>query len=219
MSRIKAMKEKKATLLTQMQFFCLDPQFRIFEEICNTHSLSNGGKFFDLWKMAVLATYGQIWLENEYLDPMKNKYNVQKSNLFEFRQSYIDTKQKLLNKISKTPKLSDIDILCYAYFASGDANIILHVFKAGGNDQIKMDVREAIIDSYIQFMDEYRKKISNIQNMPNYISGHEIGAEMLNKTIKSFKTIEAIIAAQQAIPDANLKTPLSDAELQRIDLV
>lgn len=221
MSRIKSLKAKKETLILQMQFFCLDPQFKIFEDICNSN-LRHEGKFFDMWKMAALATYGQIWLEQEFLDNFENKYGLHKSNLYEFRDNYIKLKKELFERVGVKPTASNIDVLWYLYFASGDANIILHAFKAGGNTDIKNALRETIIDMYIRFSDEYRKKIDYIKSLPNYISGHEIGSEMLQKIIKNFDTIEKIIMIESQKEDTqhtNTSTLQSTTkELKRIDL-
>ena len=193
-SKLQAMKKKTETLTLQMQFFCLDPKFEIFEEICKSN-LSRKGRDFDLWKMAALVTYGAQWIKDEYLNEENNYYGAEK--LFEYEVEFGAIKKKLLDQIAKNPTTSKIDQVWYMYFASGDANLILHVFKAAGNETTKIHLKEIIIDNYVQFTMEYERKIKEICDNNAYITGHQIGADRLLQTIKSFRTVQTIISIEQ----------------------
>jgi hypothetical protein len=189
MSKIAEIKKQHETLILQMQFFCLDPKYEIYQKICNSKLSTE--PYFLFWKTAVLATYGPRWLEDKTIDILDDNIT----------EVYKTMRETLIKQISKRPTSTKIDNLWYLYFASGESNLLLHAFKAGGNTDINIELRNTIIDMYVEFIIEYRRKIAEIKQNCGYISGHEIGMEQLNKTINGFNIITSLIEKQQDIVD------------------
>lgn len=176
MSRIKKQNAKYQTLLLQMKFFCLDPQYAIFEEIIGCAKIKRE-PCFDVWKSAVLNLYGPKWVENDHIQ----NYD-----------SGGDMKEKIIKKIAEKPTRLSIDRLWFLYFATGDSVLLLHALKVGGNKSASPATINVILDMHIYFMTKYAEKIEEINNNPNYLVQHESG-EFVKKTIKGFEMVEAII--------------------------
>lgn len=200
MSRIKEIKQQHETLTLQMQFFCLDPQYSIYKSICDSRLSKE--PYFEFWNIAVLATYGPQWKEEDTIQELDE--NIE--------QIYKSMKESLLKRVNKRPSSSKIDNLWYLYFASGESNLLLHAFKAGGNTDVSIDLRNTIVDMYVEFIIAYKRKIAEIEELGNYITGHEVEAERLRKTIGGFKIITDLVQKQQDVADA-----MSQTEKKKMD--
>jgi len=192
MSKLAELKQKMETLTLQMQFFCLDPQYQIFQEICKTR-LIKAGKYADIWKLAVLDTYGDKWLEEGYID----RDETDLDEMDKLTETFESAKDKLLTQVQKKPTRSNIDQLWYLFFATGKSSLLVHIYKAMGDDRVNKRFAEDMADMYINFTIEYRKKIQEIENKPQYISSHQIGPDHFRDLIKNFKAIMTVLELEQ----------------------
>ena len=214
MSKLKQIQQKHETLTLQMQFFCLDPQYQIFQEICESKRLIKAGKHADIWKLAVLDTYADKWLEEGYMD----RDNANLDEMDELTKKFETEKNKLLKRVQEKPTNSNIDQLWYLFFATGKAGLLVHIYKAMGNSSANERLQNNMADMYIQFTMEYRKKIQEIEINPSFVRQHQIGALHFHDLISNFKSIMKVLDAKQSQTPASSTTLSTSSQLERIDL-
>lgn len=134
-------KQKLNTLTLKMQFFCLDPQYSDFVEICNSTKLKNEqGTNFDIWRLATISKYG-------FED---NKLIIQRFNTLV---------KRITSRMIIRPTTGYLDRLWYVFFATGEYQYLEYLFKAAGNESATAEFRDIAIDRYQTFTNEYKKKI------------------------------------------------------------
>lgn len=116
-----------------MQFYCLNPDVKKYEEICNfTRIKMDIGEAFNVWKHCVDGEYDNI-------------------------------KQHMLAKLISSPTPSNVDCVWYMFFATGDTSLLLSLYEVCGHKNISDKDSKMFMDMYIQFKFEYKKRLDKIK--------------------------------------------------------
>jgi hypothetical protein len=118
-----------------MQFYCLDPDKKKYDEICNfTRIKMDVGDSFKIWKMSV-----------------------------DQDSDYQKERDRLLKKLVTSPTPSTVDAVWYMFFATGDTNLLLPLYEVCGHRSISADNSKMFMDMHIQFLLEYKKRIDKLK--------------------------------------------------------
>lgn len=123
-----------------MQFYCLDPDPKKYEEICNfTRIKMDVGESFNIWKKCVDGEYNDI-------------------------------RQQMLTKLISSPTPSTVDCVWYMFFATGDTNLLLSLYEVCGHKNLSEKDSKMFMDMYIQFTFEYKKRLDKIKESPEKLT-------------------------------------------------
>lgn len=156
-------KNQTETLVLRMQFFCLDPKYANYKEICANPKIQHDqSQYIDIWKLACLHQYGKFW-------------NIPETELIESETEFAKEMRKLSSRLLVQPTATNLDRMWYVFFATGDIGVLRAVFEVSGNDSAKKNLRIAASDQFANFRDEYRRRIQDaLDRDPNYFRNHEI---------------------------------------------
>jgi hypothetical protein len=149
-------KKKLETLTLQMQHFCLDPKWTIYNEITKSTRLKNEQGAYDAWKLAVLATYGTTWALPK---------TIVESAIEDFNDTYRRVSARLLIKPSPT----NLDNMWYIFFATGNKKHLKEAFEVAGNETSSNKLKNSALDMFQAIQNSYRDKIKKIKDNWNSI--------------------------------------------------
>jgi len=156
-------KKHAETLLLRMQFFCLDPKYSNYTEICEYPKIQHEqSEYLDIWKLACLTQYGLLW-------------DIPEDEWEEHKKEFADETHKLYSRLLIRPTSVNLDRMWYIFFATGDINALRAAFEVSGNSDAKKDLQIAASDQFANFRDEYQRKIDDaLKKDPNYFRNHEV---------------------------------------------
>jgi hypothetical protein len=155
-SRINELRKQLETDVLRMQFFCLDPKWENFNEICNNRKLaSEQGENLDTWRDAAITTYGKAW--NEI-------YGVERTGLSptvldQARERYHKNIRTISSRLLLRPNRANLDKMWYFFFATGNIHFLQACFETAGNSRAAHDLALTAADMFDTFRTEYKNKI------------------------------------------------------------
>lgn len=162
-SGLQEYKNHAEMLVLRMQFFCLDPKYANYKEICAYPKIQHDqSEYIGIWKLACLTQYGKFW-------------DIPESELLESKRAFTEEMRKLSSRLLIRPTSGNLDRMWYVFFATGDINALRAAFEVSGNGSAKKDLRIAASDQFANFRDEYKRRIQDaLDKDPNYFRNHEI---------------------------------------------
>lgn len=184
---INELRKQLETDVLRMQFFCLDPKWENFRDICaNRKLVMEQGDNFDVWKVAAISTFGKQWnsiygeettgLNPVALDSARSKYH-----------NYIKT---ISSRLLVRPTRGNLDKMWYFFFATGDINFLRTCFETAGNTRCNGDLRDVAIEMFETFRKEYIKKAAEArESRPNFFAEQlELYGQEASRVFTEFQT-------------------------------
>jgi len=199
--------DKKINDLTlKMQFFCLDPNQQIYQEIVSSTKLKNvQSDVFEIWNLAVCTKYGEeLGLGAEEIKKYTEKFN---------RESKQISTLLLLRPTSRI-----LDKMWYIFFATGELASLQAAFETAGNAKASKELKETSVKTFETVRDEYQQKIhlakSNKTPLTDYF--HNV-CETFDKFEEILKKKTKEIEKLDSNPlESNISEILSKVSEQRI---
>jgi hypothetical protein len=157
--RLKQYRKNVELLTKRMQFFCLDPQYNNFVEICNCNKLkSEQNHVFDIWKTTALACNGMRWI-SEFGERKDLNKNIIRDALILF----IKNDENVLKLFNENPTDTRLDRIYYMFFASGRYKYLKACYEAIVNEKAKKKFIDIAVQMYDTIQEEYSEKINIIR--------------------------------------------------------
>ena len=199
MSRIQQYKDELETKTLQMQFFCLDPQWVIYKDICNYPKLQiEQSAIHTVWKIAALAVNGVRWRSERGVDIDGNELDscppeLTRTSIKNAVVGFIKLHSQILMRWKRNPKTVDLDRIWAMFFATGRYRYLELGFTAAvSNDAGQAKLADDAMTTYEAIRNAYADKIYKLEHEHPYWNKHRL-IESVYDCLSALETLDTEI--------------------------